>query len=249
MKKIINYALLISLIILLVQCKGNKNANGAGGDNSDSTKSEFAVCIWDRTPVKDSPDENGKWIASLNLGEKCTFLDDTKDVNNGTKTLTYYKVKLLDGKEGWAQKDLIILNSRPATLVENAEIYSRPDLLTKTNNSFSRMDIVAVKSTQNGFLEITGKRKDGKWIESGWIKEANLTFEDVDIAVAKFALNALKNTDETKRNEEINKIITNPDFSKSVFIEELTSIINTYNEKTVEDAIKTEIDTSDLKSN
>lgn len=244
MKRIIFFSALITLFLLLLQCNGNKQTENKG--NSDSTANNTAVCVWDKTPVKDSPEESGKWIASLNLGEKCIYLDDSKEINTGTKSIVYYKIQLQDGKEGWAQKDLIILNSRPAALVENAEIYSRPDLLTKTNNAFARMDIVAVKSTQNGFVEVTGKRKEGKWIESGWIKESNLTFENVDIAVAKFALNALKLTDEAKKAEEINKIISNPDFSKSIFIEELSSIVNSFNDKTIENTIKTEIDTSDL---
>ena len=155
MKQLINSLQLLFIAVMLINCSGNKN-NPGSGSNGDSTVTEanYAVCIWDKTPLKETPDEKGKWLASLSLGEKCTYMDDKKEVNIGTKDVTFYKIKLQDGKEGWAQSDLIILNSRPATFIQNADIYSRPDLLTKTPNKFSKMDIVAVKSTQ--------KKKDKK---------------------------------------------------------------------------------------
>jgi hypothetical protein len=244
MKKNLFFGLIATIVLLIAaSCSGKKGSSGTENTSGDSTgtTASFAVCVWDRTPVKDTPDEKGKWLASLNLGEKCTYLDDTEEVNNGTKTTTYYKIKLLDGKEGWAQSDLVILNSRPAVFIQNADIYSRPDLLTKTTNLFTKMDIVAVKSTQNGFVEIVGKRKEGKWIEKAWVKEANLTYTDVDIAVAKFAVKAIELTDKTKRMEAINTILNNSDLSSSVFITDLKSIVSAD-----EEIIEEKIDTSDL---
>jgi len=244
MKKILNFTLLASLLIfVIISCTGKKGASGPDNSDMDSTGTDelYAVCVWDRTPVRDAADDKGKWLASLNLGEKCTYLDDSKEVTSGTKTVTYYKIQLLDGKEGWVSSDLIVLNSRPATFIQNADVYSRPDLLTKSANSFSKMDIVAVKSTQNGFAEVIGKRSAGKWIETAWIKEANLTFEDVDIAVAKFTVKALEITDKTKRREAIDNILNNSDFSSSVFINQIKDMI------TAEDEIlENPIDTTDL---
>ena len=148
-KSILNTVMLFALVAMF-GCKGS-NSGTSGNDslgNKESVKeTTYAVCIWDKAALKESPDAQGKWLASIALGEKCTFLDDKKEDNSGTKPVTYYKIRLMDGKEGWAPSDLISLDSKPAALIQDADIYSRPDLLTKTSNSFSKMDIVAVKST------------------------------------------------------------------------------------------------------
>ena len=225
-KSILNTVMLFALVAMF-GCKSS-NSGTSGNDslgNKESVKeTTYAVCLWDKVALKESPDAQGKWLASIALGEKCTYLDQTKEDNTGTKTVTYYKIRLMDGKEGWAQSDLISLDSKPAALTQDADIYSRPDLLTKTNRSFSKMDIVAVKSTQNDFIEVIGKRKEGKWIESGWIKANNVSYADVDIAVAKFASKALMIEDKEKRIQALNDIVGNTDFGGSVFIDYLTNL-------------------------
>ncbi|HEX2935049.1 MAG TPA: hypothetical protein VHO72_06820 [Bacteroidales bacterium] len=153
-------------------------------------------------------------------------MDDEKEVTTGGKTVKYLKVELQDGKQGWVQSDFIVVNGKPATVLQDAVIYSRPDLLTKTGKSFSRMDIVGVKTEQNGFIEVAGKRKDGKWIESGWIKPSNITTAEIDVAVAKYASKALALADPTKKAAAINEILENSDLQSSVFIDELKSHIS-----------------------
>ena len=207
-----------------MSCKSKTPQASAGATIQDSPA--VTVCIWDKVSLKESPSDKGKWLASLSLGEKCTYLDDSKEDNSGKKPVTYYKVKLQDNQEGWVQSDFIILKSKPAVFVKDAEIYSRPDLLTKTNKSFSIMDIVAVKSEQGEFVEVAGKRKAGKWIETGWIKPANVSYTDVDIAVAKYGSKALEISDRQKRNAALNEIINNSDYKSSVFVNTLFHMVD-----------------------
>jgi len=237
LKKLFYLALSLSLFVI-INCKnGTKTSEGLTEESSDEAK--FAVCIWDRAALKETPEEKGKWLESLSLGEKCEYLDDTKEDNSGSKPMKYYKVRLQGGKEGWVQATLISLDSKPAALSQNAELYSRADLLTKNNKIFNKMDIVAVKATQGDFIEITGKRKEGKWIESGWIKAANVTYSDVDIAVAKFGGKAMDIADTVKRRAAIKEIIDNGDFSNSQFINDLNVLIDTTSfENTVTEKIE-----------
>lgn len=221
MKKLF-YSLLTVTIVLFSSCKSKPAADGEAAEAEDI----YAVCIWDRASLKETPEEKGKWLESLSLGEKCEYLDETKEDNSGTKPVQYYKVRLSGGKEGWVQATLMSLNSKPAALNQNADVYSRPDLLTKTNKAFSKMDIVAVKNAEGDFVEVTGKRKDGKWVETGWIKASNVTYSDIDIAVAKFGGKALKIEDEAKKREAIKEILDNSDFSNSIFITDLYEIVN-----------------------
>lgn len=223
MKKYLSLILLSLIALSFSACKSKPTTN-AEGESADESGS--AVCIWDKVSLKESPDKDGKWITSINIGEKCTYLDDEKEVANGDKNTKYIKVQLQDGKQGWVQADFVIVGGKAGAIVQDATIYSRPDLLTKTDKSFSQFDIVALKSEQNNFVEVVGKRKDGKWIETGWIKPSNTSSEDIDVAVAKYASKALANEDEDQKIRAITEIIENPDFSGSAFIPGLRVMIS-----------------------
>jgi hypothetical protein len=207
---------MVATSVVMFSCGGGSQAAKEAVENTG------AVCIWENVPLKEAPDESGKWVCSISIGEVLTYLDDSKEYNSGKKTIKCYKVKLKDGKEGWAQSDFIILNSKAAVITDDIELYSRPDLLNKTNRTFSKMDIIAIKSEKDGFLEVEGKRKGGKWIESGWLKGKTISYDAVDIAVAKFATKALSISDRNKREQAIKEILENSDFKSSVFIASLS---------------------------
>jgi hypothetical protein len=214
----------LSLIVLLFTAyflSGCKSSNS--GSNSLGVSESDAVSIWDNITLKDAPNENGKWVSAISIGEKITYLDDSKEDTSGKKHVTYYKVQLKDNKTGWVQSDFIVLGSKPAVISKDIELYSRPDLLTKTGKMYKAMDIIAVKSEQNDFIEISGKRQEGKWVETGWIKNNGVSYTDVDIAVAKFARKAMDIKDVQKRKDAIKEIVNNPDYSGSIFISTLQS--------------------------
>jgi uncharacterized protein YgiM (DUF1202 family) len=215
MKKLCLIVLLFTAYCLY-SCK-----SGSSGSNSLGVSASDAVCVWDNVSLKEAPTESSKWLSSISIGEKVTYLEETKDDTAGKKSVTYYKIKLKDDKTGWALSDFIIVGSKPAVISKDVELYSRPDLLTKTGKMFKAMDIIAVKSEQNDFLEISGKRQEGKWIEAGWIKSNGISYSDIDIAVAKYARKALEIKDSKKRADAIKEIVNNPDFSGSIFISTL----------------------------
>lgn len=191
----------------------------AAQENAEAAEEiQEAVCVWDKTALRDSEGEKGKWLTALSLGEKVVFEGETKKVKEGSREREYHKVKLQDGKEGWVRGDLVIAGAKRAAVITTADIYSRSDLLTKTDKSFSQMDIVAVKGSQNGFVEVTGKRTDGKWLESGWIREGNVSYKDIDIAVAKYGKAAVEIEDKAEKIKKLREITENGDFTGSTFI-------------------------------
>ncbi len=208
MKKILYSSMLILMSVCLFSCGSESGKTNLG-----------AVCIWDRVSLYDAPSDKAKWLTAVSLGEKVTFLNETAIDSAVSKPVEYLKIKLLDGKTGWVRTDFVVLDARPAVFINDANYYNRPDLMTKSNNTFSLMDIVAVKGDQDGWVEIKGKRSKGSWIETGWIKPENLSFEEVDLAVAKFTIAALALKDEAKKLEALNEIAANPDFSSSVFMQ------------------------------
>ncbi len=191
----------------------------------EQSKEVAAVSMWDQVSVKETPDHKGKWLTSLSIGESLTFLGekatDTKDDNH-----EYLKIRLNDGKEGWTRADFVAPGAQAAVFTKEANLYKRPDLLTKSDHVFSQMDIAAVVETQDDWLKIRGKRSQGKWIEEGWVKADNISYEAVDIATAKFGKKALENKDEDKKTAAIQEIINNSDLKTSVFMAKLQAMIS-----------------------
>lgn len=226
MTKQLSFAILTCLAFLLSNCSSNPQSNNesASEDTSDATNAPAkvvfqvdAVCIWDKIAVRKSPDPKGKWITSLSIGETLTYLG----IDSAAGDKTYANIQLNDKSQGWAIKDFIVPNGKPVAMLKDADLYSRPDLLTKTDKKFSKMDIVSSIEQQDDWIKVRGKRSEGKWIEEGWVKGMNISYDGVDIATAKFAKQAyaLENTDE--RVQALKDIIDNSDLSDSKFISEL----------------------------
>lgn len=217
--KTLNLVLVAFSLVFAISCGGGDPKSFSEATNNP--EAQMAVCVWDNVSLKDKPEESGKWLSAISVGETVQFLDETAKDDAAKKPVTYVKIRLKDNKEGWVQADFVILNSKPAAIIDQTPTYSRPDLLNKTDKFFGQMDIVAVKSESNGFIEVAGKRTEGKWIETAWIKDQAVTYADVDIAVAKFAKKALEIQDEPNKIKALNEITDNPDLKESIFISRL----------------------------
>ncbi|MEM6831723.1 MAG: hypothetical protein AAGA66_17265 [Bacteroidota bacterium] len=229
----------------------------AFGCTSTSTQSEqavaeemlpdtvAAVCVWDNISVRSIPSSDGKWLTSISVGEAIKYLS-IDSVEASKKKRVYSKVLLADGKVGWALKDFIVPNGKVAVFLAENVIYKRPDLLTKSDKSFDYMNIVAIKSSQDGWLEVVGRRGEDDWIMTGWVKDNNLSQDPIDVAVAKFGGKALAQKDEAKKVEMINEILNNADFSSSKFIPVLENLLD---EVTEEPAMEEPAEPAELETN
>jgi uncharacterized protein YgiM (DUF1202 family) len=228
MRKILFFFLSTILITACSQSGKNNDTGTIAAEESESASEEgtsgeqplAAVCVWDNLSVRAEPNSKSKYITSISIGESVTLLGESA-VDSTDNNRQYTKVTLADGKEGWAQGLLLIEGGMAAVLTQDASIYKRADLLTKSDKSFSEMDIVAIKSLQDDWAEIVGKRNEGTWIETGWVKKDALSPKPVDIATAKFGRLGLNEKDPEKRKQAISDIINNPDFSGSSFIPKL----------------------------
>ncbi|MDH5366878.1 MAG: hypothetical protein OEW67_07825 [Cyclobacteriaceae bacterium] len=238
LKKSFYFSLIISITCIL-GCTSNSEHTEEISDEASSemitekeSKVSLAVCVWDKVSVREAPGDKAKWVTSLSIGESLSYLN----VDSILDKKTYSKVLLNDSKEGWTRKDFIVVDAKPAVVLGDVDLYSRPDLLTKTDKKFSMMDIISSVEQQDDWMKVRGKRDEGTWIEDGWVKAQHISFEPVDIATAKFAKQALKLEDQNKKVEAINEIINNPDLSASKFIANLEELITELNtsEKLVE---------------
>jgi len=190
-------------------------------EQEDTTAKELsAVCIWDGASLRDAPSKKAKWLSSISLGEKLIMLGDTA-IDSADNNREFYKVRLSDDKEGWAQAYPLALNAQPAAIIQKSVIHKRPDLLTSTNNAFEKMEMVAVVAEKNDWIEVIGNKRE----KSGWIKNQFVTYKKTDVAVAIKANKALGEKDQKLKEEKINEILDNSALSGSVFIEELQRIL------------------------
>lgn len=242
MKKL--FIAIVSLSLLATGCKGEgKTSNATNQESNQSevknqetsdTKStgDDAICLLDKLSVRETPTAKGKWVTSMSLGEKVAYTGE-QHTDSITKK-DYVKVRLIDGKEGWARAPFIAVNGKVAVMLENTNTYKRPDLLTKTNNKYSPMDIIAVMSTQDDWIQVKGKRGEGRYIEEAWVKSSNISEKQIDIAVAKFAGLAMSKETMTERIKALEEIVNNADFSSSTFIDVLKTKIEDYKSKNKE---------------
>lgn len=226
MKSTLNAFTLIFIMALALSSCGKKKP-ASDQDRTDKEPASAmapaeeespAVSIyWGPLSLRAKPERDGKYLTAIRLGEKMTYLGITA-VDSASKNTEYARVRLMDGTEGWAQANLIVINGDPAVMVREAEIYSRPDLLTKTDRSYAKMDVVAVTQSQGDWVEVKGKRKEGSWVESGWIKPINISYETADIAVAVFTSQALAKDKDEDKIAALKDIIQNADLSTSELI-------------------------------
>lgn len=248
MKRI--FIAIISVSFFFTSCKENGKSNETKENLAKENKVELheketkqannAICLIEKLSIRETPEPKGKWITSMSLGEKITLLGE-ETTNEKTKKL-YYKVRLIDGKEGWTRASLLAVNGEVGAFLEDATVYKRPDLLTKTDKKYSVMDIVATIENSGDWIKVKGKRADGEYIEEGWVKSSNISTNAVDIASAKYALLANEKATMTERIQALQEIVDNSDLSSSVFIENIKNKVKDYQSK------NTEIDVQDVKA-
>ena len=240
MKKV--FITILSASFMLLSCKDDKKSSNSQNPTEvvEEQKKEAntaAICLLEKLSIRATPKAKGKWITSMSLGEKIELTGE--ETTDSISKKLYYKVRLIDGKEGWTRASFLAINGKVATLLKEATVYKRPDLLTKTDKKYSTMDIIAVLKTQDDWMLVKGKRATGEYIEEGWIKAGNLSESSVDIAVAKFANVAMATGTMTDRIKALEELVNNTDFSSSSFIEKLQEKIEDYKSKNLK------IDTED----
>lgn len=214
------------VFVTIVNCGGSSTTEATASSTPTETEEaapavQEAACIWDNVAVRDTPSDKGKYLTAISIGEMITFVPEEKDTAD-----KFVKIRLNDGTEGWAKKDFVILDATSHVFINDADVYSRPDALTKGDKKFSKYDIIAVISTKDDFAEVKGKRSEGKWIETAWVKKSNLSPQKLDIASAKFIKKALGAAEDEAKAKGLEDILNNADLSGSAFLTDLPQMIN-----------------------
>lgn len=221
------------LLGLNLGCDSKSGPSNEGETSEDASEmtdpvmepvhSETTVyCLYDNLSIREEGHAKGKWLASMRLGEKVTFTGETA-IDSANKNREYVKVRLSDGKEGWAPENLLLMEGSIAVTLEEISLFDRPDLLTKNSNSIPRMVIVGTYNEQGEWKEIKGIPHDKEWYTSGWTKAPQLSMAEENIAAALMMTRAMKEEDLEKKGELLRGIVN--DFSNSVFVVDANEMI------------------------
>jgi hypothetical protein len=212
------YYFFVCCVTLVISCQ--KTADQEQVNSGSPPKNIPSVCIWDNAWVLTMPSYKSSKFTTLSLGEKVSWqgITVTDSANNNREFL---RIILQDSTEGWVRSTNIVTNAVPAAITDTVCLYERPDLVTIKEETLDPMDIIAVVREQHNWLEIMGNRGESK----GWIQNKNLTYNNVDLAVALqySRIKHIKNGQEMK--EKIYEIIENIAFENSLFMIKLRRIV------------------------
>jgi len=89
---------------------------------------------------------------------------------------------------------------------------------------------VVVLEEKDGWAKIKGKKRTDSWFKDGWVKLDNLTNSEADITVVILTERALLKDTPEKQKEALNEIIGNSDLSSSIFISNVSTLIESLSE-------------------
>jgi len=185
------------------------------------------ICLWSAISLKKTPEPKGKWVTTINLGEKATYLGEVvTDTTNAKKPKEFLKIQLADGTTGWVEGRFMAVDVEAYALKEASKLYKRPDILTASKNSFEKLQYVVVLDEQEEWVKVKGIEKSIGWYREGWVKKDHLTNDDIDVTVAVLVYRANLKKDGDKKVEALNEILENTDLSSSQFFSDVRAMVD-----------------------
>ena len=114
------------------------------------------VVAVNRTPVKQTPDEKGKTVTHLFRGERVAVLE---------RGNPYCRIQLSDGEVGWAPvKNLLLGQSTEAALVNDQDLYVRPDALSPVRRRAAAGTLLFVLQDKDGWRQVQLADRFQGWV-------------------------------------------------------------------------------------
>lgn len=188
-------------------------------DAQEKSQEKGIVCVYEKHYIKDKPSKDGKSFTSISKGETIQDLGEIVTDSTDKKPVVYYKIRLSDGKEGWAPAAGIRVNATAAVFTVGASVYSRPDPLTITDVKLQPMYFVAITERNDDWAKVV-------WIEGytpkeGWVKNNALTASKEDVATAILITRKLDAKDNIPLIDKMKSLIADAPYPGSQFIVEL----------------------------
>jgi uncharacterized protein YgiM (DUF1202 family) len=221
-----NLCLLLLGLLLMVSftaCASDKKTGDADeteledeseDSDGDADAGSLTLSTWEGHSAKDSPGNDGKWVASIAFGEELTLLNETETDAKTNKS--YEKVRLLDGKEGWVRADFVAKDASLQAVAQDAQIYKRPGISNISDDMVLTGTVVIVKGHKDDFAEFIARNDANNKRKEGWLLgEKALTSDETDVSAALLYSKAMNKKVPTKRQEKLKQVVTN--YPNSVF--------------------------------
>ncbi|MDX2285362.1 MAG: hypothetical protein NW241_14450 [Bacteroidia bacterium] len=212
-----------SLILAWSQlaCDGNGFATQAfqfreaGADSTDIPLDSVAICVWPQVGLRAEPglkrqtrEGKSNYLVTLYYGEKVKVLGETEVLEPEGRT--WMRVQLKDGQVGWVNDYLFERKGRLAVVLEAAELYRRPDLMTLRNDRVMPGEIIVLLEQQGAWRHISGREKRKK----GWIQDQSpLSTSSVDVKAALLYQNAVQERTASRRKTRLEAILADKTLS------------------------------------
>jgi hypothetical protein len=209
------FFMIISLGLCMSSCEQVKsfarrlsgNKNGAG-----KATMQQAVVISDDVFVTDASASDT--IAVLGLGEPVTVQE-----HGGVPGPA--RVVLSDGRtEGIIPAEAIVTQAVSAAVIRQVRICRRPDSISVTEDKFEFMDMVAVVSESEGWLEVIGEDR----YKRGWIPADYVTKTTEDVADAIYARRKLREANGLSRKEKLEQILLNGPYIDTYIMQQIRNM-------------------------
>lgn len=197
----------------------NAAASTAKDDPAKNASEQGIVCVYEKHYIKDKPSKDGKSFTSISRGETIQDLGESITDETDKKPVVYHKIRLSDGKEGWAAASGIRVNATAAVFTVAASVYSRPDPLTITDVKKQPMNFVAITERNDDWAKIAWT--EGYSPKEGWVKSNALTTSKEEVATAILITRKLEAKDNIPAIDKMKSLITDAPYPGSIFIEEL----------------------------
>lgn len=237
--KFFKYILVIAIVFS--SCKGKESTDESNvsevtdeQQNEVVIKSQEAVCITDKVGVRKEPMKSGKWLSRLNLGEKVVYLGESHVDTTVSDGYEYHFVELSDGTRAWAYAYGVLIDAKPAAIVNMTAVYSRPDLVNKTADTFNKMDFVAIVGEKDQWLEVVGAGKK----KSGWIPKKKVSMNAEDVAVASLAYKSILDKKGEIKVEAIASFLEELPYDNNQFKTYLQKILDESVENVIEQSLE-----------
>lgn len=190
-------------------------------DSTLFSQDKTAICVWPIVGLRQEPGRkeytsNGEtnYMVPIFYGEQVELLGKTDTVRSEDRV--YMKIRLQDGKEGWVYTELFEENGVLAVVLDSAELYRRPDLMTLRDEALHPGEIIVLLERKDDWLHVSGNKKTKK----GWTKVARkFAFDNEDLKIGLLLAKAEESASVDSQRSRLQEILANPELAQSELIE------------------------------
>lgn len=157
----------------------------------------FFICAWETVRVHEYPNLGSPNVGSIVYTEEVRHNGREAFVRSENRNYLYVETE--DGTQGWVNEAFLVQGGGAVVILDNAAIFSKPNTNTSiTNQQFTGGEIVVLSEFRDGWVRLTGKKKE----KEGWVQGYDkLSAEHFDIEAATLLASALaiENADDRMR--------------------------------------------------